>query len=404
MAKYSFSQVWVYKQCPMKYRFKYVDWYPTDFQTTADLLLWNSVHYALEQLYNAVNNFKVPTLEETLWFFDEYWNNKLKELSEKWEELVIKWKDSSDDYIRRGKIYIEDYYNKHHPFDNIKVIDTEAKLIFDLEEWLHFNWNVDRLDKIWEDTFVITDYKTNKRLPTEDRDSYKEQLTLYWIWVKQKYWKYFNKLKARLYFFHQDIEDEWELTDELLEEVRNKYVWLVKEIEYKKEKYKDWDKKAFETNENPLCWFCEFQSICPLFSHINCDDEFVWELWENTIKNFIDEYGKLSKQQLELKKQIETIKDLLIQYIEKKMSEWVDYKRLFWNEFKLSLVETPNYSQKDKDKFKQMVEEMWLIDEVLAVDRFKVNALFKNWKLNLEDFEWVVEEVISKSFRASKNK
>lgn len=404
MAKYSFSQIWIYKQCPLKYRFKYIDWFPTEFQESADILLWKAVHSALEQLYNDINNFKIPTIETVLWYFDEYWNKKLIELKEKWEDIVIKSKDNLDDFIRRWKTYIEQYYNRYYPFDNIKVIDTEAKLFFDLEEWIHFNWNVDRLDKEWEDTFIITDYKTNKKLPAEDRDIYKEQLTLYGIWVKQKYWKYFKKLKARLYFFHQEIVDEWELTEEVIENVRNKYINLVKEIEIKKEMYSNWDKKSFEVNENSLCQFCEFQSICPLYSHVWVDDEFVWELSEKTIKNFIDEYWNINKQQLELKKQIETIKDILIQYIEKKSSEWLEYKRLFWNEYKLSLVEQLNYSQKDKEKFKEIINKMGLLDEVLNIDRFKVNDLFKVWKLFVQDFHGSVEETISKSFRSSKNK
>jgi hypothetical protein len=44
-------------------------------------------------------------------------------------------------------------------------------------------------------------------------------------------------MKARLYFLHFDIEDEWDLTAERLEQVRQKYIGLIREIEEKKKKY-----------------------------------------------------------------------------------------------------------------------------------------------------------------------
>jgi hypothetical protein len=44
-------------------------------------------------------------------------------------------------------------------------------------------------------------------------------------------------MKARLYFLHFDIEDERDLTAERLEQVRQKYIGLISEIEEKKKKY-----------------------------------------------------------------------------------------------------------------------------------------------------------------------
>jgi hypothetical protein len=44
-------------------------------------------------------------------------------------------------------------------------------------------------------------------------------------------------MKARLYFLHFDIEDERDLTAERMEQIRQKYINLIKEIEYKKAKY-----------------------------------------------------------------------------------------------------------------------------------------------------------------------
>ena len=57
MATYSFSQIWLYEQCPKKYQFKYLDKYETEFVASYDTVLWNSVHSTLEWLYKEVNVF-----------------------------------------------------------------------------------------------------------------------------------------------------------------------------------------------------------------------------------------------------------------------------------------------------------------------------------------------------------
>ena len=45
MAKYSVSQIQVYVQCPLKYRYRYVDKIPTqEFVESTDTLLWSLVH------------------------------------------------------------------------------------------------------------------------------------------------------------------------------------------------------------------------------------------------------------------------------------------------------------------------------------------------------------------------
>jgi hypothetical protein len=60
---------------------------------------------------------------------------------------------------------------------------------------------------------------------------YKEQLTLYGLGVKEKYGKYYDNLQARLHYLHFDLVDERAVTDELIQEVTNKYTGIVRDIE-----------------------------------------------------------------------------------------------------------------------------------------------------------------------------
>jgi hypothetical protein len=71
---------------------------------------------------------------------------------------------------------------------------------------------------------VINDYKTNKNLPTQDKEHYFEQLSLYAIGISQKYAKYYKTIRARLFYLHFDIIDEREVTQEIMDKVKNKYI------------------------------------------------------------------------------------------------------------------------------------------------------------------------------------
>ena len=407
MARYSVSQIQVYVQCPLKYRYRYIDKIPTpEFVETTDTLLWTLVHESLQNLYNNINIFKTPTKEE---FIANYYNlrtKKEKETAENWWEILNHHNDLTiDDFKHRWEIYLSKYYDKHSPFKDLQVISTEKQISFQLDEWINFLWYIDRLDKIW-DTFIINDYKTNKNLPTEEKDQYIEQLTLYWLWRQQKYAKYFKNLKAKLYFLHFDIEDEREITQEKLDVIKNKYLNIIREIEQNKVQYAMWSKKIFEANQTPLCTWCDYQSICPLFSAINTNEEVEWELSEKSITALVDEFIEISDKISELEKQKEWLKWIFQKYVIKKdpNDEKSDYI-LSGSEYDVKVTKSPKMNVVDKDRFLEKIKSLWLFEEYADISRQNVNKLFlKSWKVNLSEFMWAVEQDITFTIKKQNKK
>ncbi len=400
MSIYSFSQIWVYQQCPKKYQYQYIDKLEKEFKSSPDLILWTSVHWALERLYQQVNIFNVPTKEEVINKFHELWNKWIDEAENK---LLYKWDQTQKDYIRRWEHYLNEYYDKYSPFEGIKIIWTEMMLVFSMDNtiWTEedeednskksFRWIIDRLDK-QNDIFVINDYKTNKNLPPEEKDWYREQLTLYALWIKQKYGKYLKWIKARLHYLHFSITDEWDITDEILNPVVEKYTKLIDEIDRAKAKYAEsfnTDKQAFPTKSNNFCKFCEYQHLCPLFIHMNYKDENVswWDLRESTIKNLVDQYVKLYEQTNELTKEKDSIKDILVAYAKEK-----NFEQLFGNESVIWLSAWVNYSPRNKDEFIKYLKDNWLYDKASDIHYYKINNLVKDWDLTQniinEYLEW----------------
>ena len=386
MVVYSFSQINLYNQCPKKYQFRYIDWLERGFETSPDLILGTSVHWALERLYQQISILNTPIKADVLWKFHELWNNSIADAGEK---LIYKGDQHEDDYLRRWEKYLEAYYDKYSPFKDTTVVATESILNFSLDkdnssENKQFRWIIDRLDKDSDGNFIINDYKTNKKLPPEWDDEYREQLTLYAYWVQQKYWKYLKNIKARILYLHFDITDEWNITQEAIDSVVLKYTSAINNIENSRFEYNMWVKNAFPTNQNAYCKYCEYQNVCPLWQHLNIEDEIVnwWELWDTTIKKLIDQYAEYSQKVTEANKEKEAIKEIIIEYAQKK-----ELEQLFWEKYKLSVSKTDNYSAKDIEELRQLLQKKNLMDDAIDIPYYKLNALVKDQKLTPEEIK-----------------
>ena len=400
MVVYSFSQLGLYQQCPKKYQFRYLDGLEKSFETTPDLLLGTSVHSSLERFYQQLNIYKKPQKSDLIEYFDI---QRSKSLQENWEKIVMKWDQTLDDYQRRGQHYLSNYYDLHTPFEDIKIVGTELLLHFTLEDWPNapkFRGIVDRLDKDWEN-FIINDYKTNKNLPPEQKDEYREQLTLYAQGIRQKYGKYFKNIKARLHYLHFWLVDEREITDENLDPILQKYKNLISEIETARFDHNMGVENAFPTNQNPYCKYCEYQMLCPLWKHLHYGAETInaGELGEQTIASLVDQYAQLSSQISQDTKQKDFLKELLVAYASEH-----DFEQLFWSETKLGVSKSQSFSAKDKLALQKLLSELGILDEYSDIPYYKLAALVKDKKLTPDQVSTYLDAKDSRTLRASKKK
>lgn len=400
MVVYSFSQLGLYQQCPKKYQFRYLDGLEKSFETTPDLLLGTSVHSSLERFYQQLNIYKKPQKSDLIERFD---TQRSSSLQENWEKIVMKWDQTLDDYQRRGQHYLSDYYDLHTPFEDIKIVGTELLLHFTLEDWPNapkFRGIVDRLDKDWEN-FIINDYKTNKNLPPEQKDEYREQLTLYAQGIRQKYGKYFKNIKARLHYLHFWLVDEREITNENLDPILQKYKNLISEIETVRFDHNMGVENAFPTNQNPYCKYCEYQMLCPLWKHLHYGAETInaGELGEQTIASLVDQYAQLSSQISQDTKQKDFLKELLVAYASEH-----NFEQLFWSEAKLGVSKSQIFSAKDKLALQKLLSELGILDEYSDIPYYKLAALVKDKKLTPDQVSIYLDAKDSRTLRASKKK
>ena len=128
MPVYSFSQINTYLQCPLKYRYQYIDKIPRgDESPSPHLLLGSAVHYALEMLYKKLNQYQKPSVDDIVRIFESY--------REENKSSEIQFPDHSPEevFLTRGRMYLMAYWNKHTPFDDVKVVMTEGNIVFSLD-------------------------------------------------------------------------------------------------------------------------------------------------------------------------------------------------------------------------------------------------------------------------------
>ena len=252
---YSISRIGAFDGCRLRYRYQYVDRLKAE-KETIEAYMGSRVHEALERLYGLVRNGVVKPRDWLLETYEDLWARNLSEAVR-----VVRTELTVEDYRRKGRKCLEDYYDAYAPFDRAKVVATEKKVVFTLRddagpvEFLGF---IDRLD--WDDrdrAFEIHDYKTSGSLPSQKEADADEQLGLYHLAVRSE-WPDAGAVRLVWHYlvFNKEIVSSREPGD--LEALEREIVRRVRRIEAETE---------FPPTRSALCDWCGYQDICPEWKH-----------------------------------------------------------------------------------------------------------------------------------------
>lgn len=285
MPIYSHSKLQSFEQCPLKYKFRYIDKIVPEIKQTIEGFLGNMVHESLEHLYKAsMKKITIP-LDELIEFYARSWKEKITP-----EVKIVKEDVSEEFYFNKGIKFLINYYQKHAPFfDN--TIETEKKIFVKLDNYGNYKLIgfIDRLvyDKE-KNIFEIHDYKTSSSLKSQDELDKDRQLALYSLGIRE------------LFPTAQDVHLIWHYLDfnetirsfrtlEQLENLKSEIIKLIKKIESTTE---------FPPHPSILCKWCEFQKNCPVCKETNfCEKVNLKETIENDSNG---EYDKKREHQEKL--------------------------------------------------------------------------------------------------------
>lgn len=148
---FSYSKLGMYKECPQKYKFRYVLMLPE--KPKYYFAFGSALHAVMEYIYD-IKNPAFPTLQQALDFFTKDWQ------STSFEKKGYASAEKEAAGYQEGRRIIETYYQKHaatfaHPLsvEMMSKLDTDGLNLISI---------LDRIDYLGDGKVMILDYKTGK--------------------------------------------------------------------------------------------------------------------------------------------------------------------------------------------------------------------------------------------------
>ncbi|GAC1409793.1 MAG: hypothetical protein NVSMB57_02770 [Actinomycetota bacterium] len=254
----SYSSLSTYQNCPLQYRFRYVDRVPS--RPSPILSFGNALHEALRRWYNQPVPVAPPV--EVL----------LSHLDDVWDPTAFASSAMERSYKNHGREVLTDFHAKNAPGFRIPVA-LEQRFEIDVEG-VRVSGVIDRMDRHRDGSYEIIDYKTNRRLPPLSRVQENLQLSIYYL-AAWEVWG-IRPDKLTLYFLLPGQPLSTVRTPHDLGATRATIAEVAQSIAAGR----------FDPKEGPLCNWCDYQPSCPLFAHQARREE----IEEPDIQNVVDEW------------------------------------------------------------------------------------------------------------------
>jgi putative RecB family exonuclease len=310
--KLSYSSISTYETCPAKYKFQYQDRLPT---TGSPALSFGDV------------------LHRTLYRFHDRPVPVAPSLEEMFEANAGSFR-----------------------------IPAALEFRFTVEiEGVQLSGMIDRMDRIPGGGYEIIDYKTNRRLPPKavvDRDL---QLSLYYLAAREVWGIEPDRLT--LYFLLPGQRMSTFRTEANADELRRRIATVAERIAAGK----------FDPRQNPLCEWCDFQPVCPLYRH-----KFEKEKGDPAPKmtELVDEWVALKREDWERYRRLEELRGLINAFCEEH-----GYRRLFGSDGSAVDRRPVHVTEPNTEMVRGILEPMGLWDQVISVDPKKLSSLIETRSL-----------------------
>jgi putative RecB family exonuclease len=369
MTSYSHSKLSTYENCPYQYKLRYIDKIKVDVPTTIEAFMGGLVHQTMEKLYKDKKFKKVVSKATLLKFYKDLWG---KEYSE--DILVAKAEQglTSENYKKMGLKFIEDYYDKYKPFDQLTILGLETQDRMTLPDGNSWHVRIDKLACDQEGNYYVCDYKTNARMKDQEEADSDRQLALYSIWVRDKFKDAKSvKLVWHMLAFNKDAVSE--RTDEQLEKLQKEVCDKIEEIESATE---------FPRNQTGLCAYCVYKKMCPSFKHeieIEAKEE-VKEFKEDDGVKLVDNFSEIKSKLRELQEQEEKIKVEMIEFAKQKGVDIVYGSNMKASVKDLKKVVLPE----EKSEIIELLKKKGVWEEFVMLNYSRFNAQGRKGELDSE--------------------
>ncbi|MCR5505161.1 MAG: PD-(D/E)XK nuclease family protein [Elusimicrobiaceae bacterium] len=354
---YSQSKMGLYRECPLKYKFRYILKIPEKpkyFFSFGTIL-----HSVMEYLYSAP---QFPPIDEALQFYKQKWSEQT------WQEKGYASAVKEQEGFLEGQEIIKKYYQKHFA-DNLHPLSTEMKVYADIDG-LTVMGIVDRIDYLGDGKIAILDYKTGKTLKREP-----DQLMFYQKLLENSP-KLLPLVQARdiqiqkisiekMLFYHLPTLTEDAFKPVSADELNAFWKGAVKTAE------NILAQKFEPTPSEQACKWCDYRGSCPVWNLTQAEPPKA-EPQKETLTEKIDRLGKLSDEGRALKAEI--IKELKAQ----------NQNLSFGTSYKAELKEEEVFTFKDEEKTIQFLKQNNLLNKTLKPTVKSILALLDDPTVTLD--------------------
>lgn len=355
----SYSSFESYKNCPLKYKFQAID--KLKEPKKAVQMFGTLLHSVLEYIHKP--GFFHPTLEQSL----ELFAKKFNDLSPLFENEI-----DERTAFTQGVTILQTYYKKNDPSE-IVVVDLESRFaveLFDPEtNKTHIiSGIIDRIDKT-ENGYEIIDYKTAGKMPSQQMVDDNAQLSIYAQAFLKRYPKEKDNLPAitvSLYFLKHNTKLSSVRTREQLEELNVEFLEVIHAIEAEK----------FDPRISPLCEYCGFQKICPMWRHKFKDTR---KLETEEVEKAIGEYLDIKERATVDRRRLGELQGIITQYMDQEGVE-----RVFGTAKIIERTSRTTYEY-DISSIRRLLEPKGLFDRVIKIDGIALRKISGELPFSLKE-------------------
>ncbi|MBO7238559.1 MAG: PD-(D/E)XK nuclease family protein, partial [Elusimicrobiaceae bacterium] len=251
---FSYSKMGMYKECPQKYKFRYVHMLPE--QPKYYFAFGSALHEVMEYIYDP-KSAKFPTLTQALAFFKKHWD------STSFDQKGYASMEKEALGFEEGCRIIRAYYEKYGK-SLVHPLSVEMKSTLEMDG-LSLISILDRIDYLGDGRVKILDYKTGKTVQREP-----DQLMMYQKVAES------SPMVLKLV---QTLEPK--VKQVRVEQMSFYHLPTLQELTFErcedKEMYEFWQRvlnvaddiraaKFAPTPEENKCHWCDYRNICPVFT------------------------------------------------------------------------------------------------------------------------------------------
>lgn len=335
----SYSSLDTYETCPLKYKYRVID--RIKEPKSKDQVFGTLIHSVLHYYHSPA--LLAPNVEQALDYYSKRWNSEVFE-NEPEERAAF----------TEGVKIIQQYCRDNSPHD-FTIVDLESRFEIEIGNEAAgrhtISGIIDRIDKTPEG-YEIIDYKTTKKMPSQEKVDNDLQLSIYLKAFLARYPKeaeHLDTITVSLYYLKHGVKLSSKRTREQLDRIDDEFLRVIHSIEEEK----------FDPLLSPLCDWCGYQKICPLWKHKFAETR---KLETAEVREAIGEYLALKGQLSAEKLRIAKLQEMILDYMEQ---EGID--RVFDDQGVIgkSLRKTYKY---DSEKLRSILEPLDKWESVLKVD------------------------------------